>query len=97
MSIPSDFQIPVSSFGLYGGHAAINVSYDSKTSVVNYRSGGEAPGNNIAYLQRKNRYTSLWSVRFGCCLTLLLSSLILQQLVFQPTEYHKWSNTEAMY
>jgi len=51
LSIPSDFEIPVSSFGAYGGHASINVSYDTKTSVVNYRTGGDAPGDNIAYLQ----------------------------------------------
>ena len=54
LSIPSEFQVPVSSFGLYGGHAAINISYDTQTSVVNYRSGSEAPGDNIAYLQRKS-------------------------------------------
>jgi hypothetical protein len=27
------------------------VSYDSKTSVVNYRTGADAPGDNVAYLQ----------------------------------------------
>mmetsp|Transcript_21506 Transcript_21506/g.46731 ORF Transcript_21506/g.46731 Transcript_21506/m.46731 type:complete len:400 (-) Transcript_21506:261-1460(-) len=57
LSIPSDFELPVSSLSQYGGHAAIHLRYDPQTTDILYkRSGGEfnneaAPGDNIAYLQ----------------------------------------------
>eukprot|EP00535_Pseudo-nitzschia_heimii_P004747 CAMPEP_0197182132 /NCGR_PEP_ID=MMETSP1423-20130617/6196_1 /TAXON_ID=476441 /ORGANISM="Pseudo-nitzschia heimii, Strain UNC1101" /LENGTH=360 /DNA_ID=CAMNT_0042632507 /DNA_START=77 /DNA_END=1155 /DNA_ORIENTATION=- len=51
LSVPSDFELPVSSFSKYGGHASINVRYDSKSTAPLYRQGDEAPGNSIAYLQ----------------------------------------------
>lgn len=50
LSVPGDFKLPVSSFSKYGGHASINVRYDSQTSAPLYRVGDEAPGNSIAYL-----------------------------------------------
>lgn len=51
LSVPTDFEIPVSSFAKYGGHAAIQVVYDSRTTTPFYRAGDAAPGNNIAFLQ----------------------------------------------
>lgn len=52
LSIPSEFVIPVSSFAMYGGHASIRIVYDEKAADVFYRQGA-APGDNIAFLQRK--------------------------------------------
>lgn len=52
--MPSDFQLPVSSFSKYGGHASINVRYDTQASAPLYRIGDDAPGNSIAYLARKS-------------------------------------------
>ena len=54
LSVPSDFELPVSSFSKYGGHASINVRYDSQSVAPLYRQGDDAPGNSIAYLQRKS-------------------------------------------
>uniref|UniRef100_A0A7S4REZ5 VOC domain-containing protein n=1 Tax=Ditylum brightwellii TaxID=49249 RepID=A0A7S4REZ5_9STRA len=51
LSIPSDFEIPVSSFAKYGGHASIHIRYDSKSLSPLYKRGEDAPGDNIAYLQ----------------------------------------------
>lgn len=51
LSIPEDFEIPVSSFAGYGGHASICVRYDSQTTAPLYRVGDNAPGDNIAFLQ----------------------------------------------
>merc|ERR1719343_443936 len=51
LSVPSDFELPVSSFSKYGGHASINVRYDSQSVAPLYRQGDDAPGNSIAYLQ----------------------------------------------
>jgi hypothetical protein len=51
ISTPSDFELPVSSFSKYGGHASINVRYDSQIVAPLYRQGDDAPGNSIAYLQ----------------------------------------------
>lgn len=51
LSIPADFEIPVSSFGQYGGHASICVRYDSTARSALYRIGDPAPGDNIAFLQ----------------------------------------------
>lgn len=51
LSVPGDFELPVSSFSKYGGHASINVRYDSKSVAPLYRQGDDAPGNSIAYLQ----------------------------------------------
>ena len=53
LSVPKDFQLPVSSFSKYGGHASINVRYDSKSQAPLYRQGDDAPGNSIAYLSCK--------------------------------------------
>jgi hypothetical protein len=51
VSIPDDFEMAVSSFAAYGGHASIRIVYDSKTVAPLYRVGDTAPGTNIAYLQ----------------------------------------------
>ena len=51
LRIPDNFQIPVSSFAKYGGHASIHLIYDAKETTPYYRVGENAPGNNIAYLQ----------------------------------------------
>jgi hypothetical protein len=51
LSIPRDFELPVSSFAQYGGHASIHVRCDSKTTAPLYRIGDDTPGNNIAFLQ----------------------------------------------
>lgn len=51
LSIPKDFEIPVSSFGQYGGHASVCVRYDSRATSILYRLGDNAPGDNIAFLQ----------------------------------------------
>lgn len=50
-SIPSDFELPVSSLSKYGGHASIRIVYDERVAAPFYRIGDAAPGNNIAYLQ----------------------------------------------
>jgi len=50
LSIPKDFNFG-SSFAKYGGHACINIQYDSSATNVYYRKGDDAPGDNIAYLQ----------------------------------------------
>lgn len=50
MSVPSDFVIPVSSFGTYGGHASIEVRFDAKATETFY-DGVKVEGTNIAYLQ----------------------------------------------
>ena len=52
--MPSDFQLPVSSFTKYGGHASINVRYDTQATAPLYRIGDDTPGNSIAYLARKS-------------------------------------------
>eukprot|EP00977_Amphora_coffeiformis_P005310 scaffold1131_cov161-Amphora_coffeaeformis.AAC.4 len=51
LSIPSNFEIPVSSLALYGGHASIHLVCDERTTAPFYRVGDSAPGTNIAYLQ----------------------------------------------
>jgi hypothetical protein len=51
LNIPNDFQLPISSFAKYGGHASIHLIYDTKATSPYYRIGDNAPGNNIAYLQ----------------------------------------------
>jgi hypothetical protein len=51
LNIPKGFTFPVSSFAQYGGHAAIHLIYDAKETKPFYRTGDNAPGNNIAYLQ----------------------------------------------
>lgn len=51
MSTPKDFVIPVSSFAMNGGHASIHIKYDSESKDSFYSSGGEVPGNSVAYLQ----------------------------------------------
>lgn len=53
MSVPSDFVIPVSSFGTYGGHASIEVRFDAKATETFY-DGVKVEGTNIAYLQGKH-------------------------------------------
>ena len=49
--MPSDFTVPVSSFKKYGGHASIRIQYEPQSTSMYYRGEGNAPGNNIAYLQ----------------------------------------------
>jgi hypothetical protein len=51
LSIPSDFQLPVSAFAKYGGHASIHLAYDTQEATPFYRTGDNVPGNNVAYLQ----------------------------------------------
>ena len=51
LSIPPGFEIPVSSFAEYGGHASICLSYDSRINTPLYRTGDPAPGDNIAFVQ----------------------------------------------
>jgi hypothetical protein len=51
LSIPNDFEIPVSSFGRYGGHAAIHLQYNSNALSPTFRAGEDTSKNNIAYLQ----------------------------------------------
>jgi hypothetical protein len=51
LSVPSDFQLGVSSFAKYGGHASIHLVYDAQEATPFYRTGENAPGNNVAYLQ----------------------------------------------
>jgi hypothetical protein len=51
MRIPENFEIPVSSFSRYGGHASICVRYDSQIADLYYKKGDDAPGDNIAFLQ----------------------------------------------
>jgi hypothetical protein len=51
LNIPPKFEIPVSSFAEYGGHASIHMVYDEKAPAPLYRIGDDAPGDNIAFLQ----------------------------------------------
>jgi hypothetical protein len=52
LDVPSDFEIPVSSFAKYGGHASVHLVYDSATKAPLYRVGSDAPpGDSVAYLQ----------------------------------------------
>ena len=57
LSVPSNFELPVSSLSQYGGHASLHIRYDPSTMAPYYkRSSGEfnnepANGDNIAYLQ----------------------------------------------
>jgi len=51
LSIPGDFEIPVSSFGKYGGHMSLKLVLESRATKPLYRIGDDAPGNNIAFLQ----------------------------------------------
>ena len=63
MSIPADFELPVSSFAEYGGHSSIEVRFDAK-STTSYYDGSTMGGNNIAYLQGKTYFSpqSDWSL-----------------------------------
>ena len=54
LSAPDDFEVPVSSFSKNGGHASINVRYDSQSVAPLYRQGDDPGGNNIAYLACKS-------------------------------------------
>mmetsp|Transcript_20014 Transcript_20014/g.22676 ORF Transcript_20014/g.22676 Transcript_20014/m.22676 type:complete len:430 (-) Transcript_20014:3-1292(-) len=53
MNIPSNFELPVSSFAQYGGHASIHIRYDSQATSLYYKAGDDEtpPGDNIAYIQ----------------------------------------------
>jgi hypothetical protein len=53
MSIPTDWELGVSSLSNYGGHASIHIRYDSQITETFYKMGNNeaAPGDNIAYLQ----------------------------------------------
>lgn len=50
LSIPADFELPVSSFSRYGGHASVRVRYDAKSEKPLYTTG-DPPGDNVAFLQ----------------------------------------------
>jgi hypothetical protein len=76
VSIPETFQLPVSSFGEYGGHASINVRYDSSITTPFYRQGDDAPGTNIAYLQRKYFNWCDFDFKLCCCSCLVLVHLL---------------------
>ena len=52
-NIPSDFELPVSSLAMYGGHASLHIRYDNRIPELYYNGKGEAPGNNIAFVQGK--------------------------------------------
>lgn len=56
LSVPDGFELPVSSFATYGGHASIHLVYDSTDTSALYRPGEAAPGNNIAFLQGKKNH-----------------------------------------
>jgi len=51
LSTPEGFEVPVSSFGMNGGHGSIRLRVDSRSEDVFYRKGELAPGDNISYLQ----------------------------------------------
>ncbi|KAL3938120.1 MAG: hypothetical protein SGBAC_006903 [Bacillariaceae sp.] len=51
LSIPGDFEIPVSSFAKYGGHMSLKLVLDSSITKPLYLIGDDVPGNNIAFLQ----------------------------------------------
>jgi len=51
IAVPDGFEVPVSSFGMNGGHSSVRMRYDSKGVDVFYRKGEDAPGDNVAYLQ----------------------------------------------
>ena len=51
LSIPSDFELPVSSFAMYGGHASIHIRFDNKATTPLYRIGDDPTGNNIEFIQ----------------------------------------------
>ena len=51
LSIPSDFELPVSSFAKYGGHASIHIRFDNKAMAPLYRIGDDPTGNNIEFIQ----------------------------------------------
>ncbi|CAJ1969334.1 unnamed protein product [Cylindrotheca closterium] len=51
LSIPGDFEIPVSSFAKYGGHMSLKLVLDSRVMKPLYKGGDDAPGNNIDFLQ----------------------------------------------
>lgn len=61
LSVPKDFELPVSSFSRYGGHASINVRYDSQAVAPLYKIGDEAPGNSIAYLACESDVPCVWT------------------------------------
>lgn len=51
MAVPTDFTPGPSSFNMYGGHASLHLRYDSRSVEPFYKGNGEAPGNNIEYVQ----------------------------------------------
>jgi len=53
LSIPDEFEIPVSSFNTYGGHASICVQYDANALTPTFKQGDDTSKNSIAYLQGK--------------------------------------------
>lgn len=94
LSIPSDFQIPVSSFGQYGGHASICVRYDNQARAPLYRIGDAAPGDNIAYLQGKTFLSLIFLGEVQSANTFFLVSRVffftIIQLEFLATVFRKW-------
>ena len=84
LSIPENFQIPVSSFGQYGGHASICIRYNTQAKSALYRIGDAAPGDNIAYLQGK--FLSLIGFWGLVSSALLICSSCVCQLESPPTE-----------
>ncbi len=51
MNIPNEFEMAVSSFASYGGHASICIRYDSQAIETFYKQGNDVSGENIAYVQ----------------------------------------------
>jgi hypothetical protein len=58
LSAPDDFEVPVSSFAMNGGHGSVHIRYDSKSTALLYRSGDPVPGENIAFLQGRYMYAA---------------------------------------
>ena len=85
LSIPENFQIPVSSFGQYGGHASICIRYNTQAKSALYRIGDAAPGDNIAYLQGKFRLLD-WILGPSFFGVTYLFEFVSVQLESPPTE-----------
>lgn len=51
LGVPEEFEVPVSSFGMNGGHGSIRLRLDGRGEEVYYRKGEMAPGDNFSYLQ----------------------------------------------
>ncbi len=51
MKIPQNFEMAVSSFNSYGGHASICIRYDTQALELYYKDGTDTTKDNIAYVQ----------------------------------------------